>query len=134
MRLTRSTAFKGICQLTNLAPQKYKFDGIGKFSAVIVLRVLDKQPWGVWFTVGLPGKITFFILKKIFAYFASYGVVIANITIESVNEAIEKGHFDDALSDEVFKQINQGITPEQGEAIDNKVIDAFNKFATFGKL
>lgn len=117
-----------------LPPQKYKFDGFGKWNAIIVMRLLVATGWGVSLTTGLPGKITYWILKRVGSYMASYGVVLGNIGIERVEELIEKGNFDDSLSDEIFSELAKGVTPERGKEIDDKVIDAFDKFITFGKL
>lgn len=118
----------------SLPPQKYKFAGIGKFSAIVIMRVLAANPSTAALTIGIPGKITYWVLKKVTSYFASYGVVMGNIGIERVEEMIEKGKFDDSLSDEVFSKIASGVTPEEGQAIDQRVRDAFDQFVTFGKL
>ncbi len=117
-----------------LPPQKYKFDGIGKFSAIVIMRALAANPSTVALTAGLSGKIVYAVLKRVSSYFASLGVVMGNIGIERVEEIIQKGKFDDSLSDEVFSEINSGVTPERGKEIDQKVRDAFDDFVTFGKL
>lgn len=117
-----------------LPPQKYKFDGIGKFSAVMIMTSLAANPSTVALTTGIVGKIVYAFLKKATSYMASYGVVIANIGIERVDEMIEKGNFDDSLSDEVFSEINSGVSPERGAELDQAVRDALDQFATFGKL
>lgn len=114
--------------------QKYKFDGIGRFSAIIIMNVLRANPSTVALTTGIVGKIVYAVLKRASSYFASHGVVMGNIGIERVSEMIEKGRFDDSLSDEIFSELNSGVTPERGAEIDQKVRDAFDQFVTFGKL
>lgn len=88
-------------------------------------------------TTGFWGTVLFWILTKIFAFGASLGLVMVNVGIAEAETLNEMKDFDGTF-DEAFKLINgrpnSKLTPEEGNAIDNKVIAVFRKFAVFGKL
>lgn len=69
-------------------------------------------------------------------WMADKGLIILNIAAADINTIAEKESFDGSF-DEAFKEIHESkdrLTPEQKKAIDDKVIFAFRKFATFGEL
>lgn len=87
-----------------------------------------------WLTTGLVGKITFWFLTKFTEWLASNGLIILNIGVANVQTLIEKSAFDKTF-EEAFKAIHGNpdrLTEEQKKSIDDKVISAFRKFASFG--
>lgn len=117
---------------------KYRFEGIGEKSAIVAMAALASSPLA-WFTVGVQGKITFFILKMVFMGAASIGLVVLNVGIAKVETMIEKNGFDGSWesAEKLIREIKeQGreLTDEEKKRIDDPVRAAFRKFARFGRM
>lgn len=115
--------------------RKYKFEGIGKASATATFVALASTPLAK-LTQGFVGKILYALLTLFFSGLASVGLVVLNIGIAKVETLLEQKDFDGSF-DEAFKIINAKggkLTQQEIAEIDSKVIDAFRKFAVFGKL
>ncbi len=87
-----------------------------------------------WFTNGLAGEITFWLLQQFSMWMADKGLIILNVAAADINTISEKNDFDGSF-DQAFKEIHENedrLTPEQKKAIDDKVIKAFRQFAAFG--
>ena len=114
--------------------EKYDFEGIGSASAAGIIALLAANPYTSFLTVGLSGKILYWVLKKFFVALASMGLVLLNVGAEQIATAIDKSGFDGSL-DNAYKIIDQlqasghGLTPEQIKAIDDPVIAQFQRFA-----
>lgn len=122
----------------SLLSSKHKLDGIGEASASAVLASLAVNPSTLFLTVGVSGKITFFILSKIFSGFASMGLVVLNVGGERLITAFDKVGFDGSLetADKLIEEIrNTGrdMTSEEIKNIDDGVIKQFRKFAKIGR-
>ncbi len=114
---------------------KHKFKGIGKAGALLMFAGLAASPFAV-ITNGIAGKITFWLLEQLSMWMADKGLIILNIGAAKINTLSEQQDFDGSF-EQAFKEIhenNDRLTDEQKKAIDDKVISAFRKFATFGEL
>jgi ABC-type transport system involved in cytochrome c biogenesis permease subunit len=117
------------------AATKYKFDGIGKAGAVATFAAMAMTPYAA-ITQGFWGKILFVFLEWFYSCLASVGLVVLNIGVANVETLIEQSEFDGSFED-AFKIINAKggkLSDAEKAAIDNKVIAAFRKFASFGRL
>ncbi len=117
---------------------KYEFEGIGAVSATAAMVALAGSPLKA-LVAGPLGRIVFFALKLFFMAAASKGLILVNVGIADVRTIMEQGGFDGSWSaaEKAIKKIkDQGreLTSAEIKAIDQPVIDAFRKFATFGKL
>ncbi len=112
---------------------KYTFEGIGDKSATAVMLLMSATGYGHWFTIGLQGSIIHFVLKLFFMWIASNGLVILNIGISNIQIWAEKGTYDGTM-DGAIKLVESkkgGLTDDEKKKIDDRVIAAFNKFASF---
>lgn len=115
---------------------KHKLDGIGAASASMVIAALSiSNPVLV---SGVPGKIIAWILSKFFSSLASLGLVILNVGAARVETLIDGKNFDGAYdSAEEFiaaiRNAGREMTPEEIKQIDDPVIDAFRKWASFAR-
>ena len=115
---------------------RYDFKGIKKLGAKGLALALSSTPWGAWL-VNTPFISTFtnLLLELIVNWLANEGLIILNIAAIQVSGEMDQKQFDDAMS-EAFKIIEfpgAKLTPEQMKEIDDKVIEAFRKFAVFTK-
>lgn len=111
---------------------KYKFEGIGSTSATLTLALMSSSPLA-WFTVGIQGRFTYWLLKWLYMGLASRGLVVLNIGVAKVTTIAEQIEFDGSM-DEAFRIINErkgSLSAAEVKAIDDKVISAFRRFATF---
>lgn len=116
----------------------YKFTGIGEASASVILAVLMSNPATAYLATGLMGKITFFICKIFSMWLASIGLIVMNVGEAKLATIIDAGKFDDSwdTAENLIKKIRdtgRDLTPEEIKEIDDAVIVAFKKFATFGR-
>lgn len=114
------------------------FWGIGEASAAVVMAVLGANPALAVFSSGFLGRVVFFILKIFFAFLAKLGLIVLNVGAAKLQTVIAAGDFDGSW--ETAEQIISGIrstgrdlTPDEITTIDQPVIDAFRKFASFGR-
>ena len=116
-----------------LPNQKYDFSGIGKGSALLLFTALAAGS-GAFLTQGIVGSVIFWLATKFFSYMASLGLILVNVGVANVQTLSQQKEFDGTF-DDAFRIINsKKITKEEGDAIDNKVIAVFRKFARFGEL
>lgn len=118
--------------------QKYDFSGIGSASAVMVLTALAANPGTAFLTTGLSGKIVAWILTKFFSSLASMGLVVLNIGASRVETLVDGKRFDGSwdTAEELIAAIRSSgreMTPEEVKAIDDPVIAAFRKWASFAR-
>jgi len=116
-----------------LPSQKHKLDGIGSVTATSVMALLEAYPPTKFLTVGVLGKITYAILKRLFSFMASGGLVSLNLGAEKILGAIEKHDFDGSWESaqkiiDAIRSTGRDLTPEEIVTIDNGVIEAFRKF------
>lgn len=112
---------------------KNKFEGIGSASASLTFALLAGSPLA-WLTLGIQGKITFWILKQIYMRLADKGVIVLNIGAAKVSTLVERSDFDGSF-DSAFEIINKrkgNLSDAEIKAIDDKVISALRKFTDFG--
>ena len=82
--------------------------------------------------------ISNFLLTGIFSALASVGLVILNVGAAAVENLIDQHNFDGSFDTaeklvDSIRQTGKAITPEQAKAIDDPVIAAFRKFASFAR-
>lgn len=110
---------------------KHKLEGIGEAGAILMMSTLATSfPLA---TTGLQGKILFILLKIFHMALASAGLIVVNIGVAKVETLIEHKDFDGSF-DKAFEIINKKkgqFTDEEAKKIDDAVIDAYRKFATF---
>ena len=115
--------------------QKHTFNGIGKGGATLVFLAFASSPALSWLTQGAVGKVIFWLLTKAGSWGASQGLVIGNIGVAKLEVIGELADYN-SVFDEAFKTINSAkgkLTDEQIKAIDQTVMDAFDKFSDFNK-
>ncbi len=117
---------------------KHDLSGIGGASAAAIMVVLAANPSTLFLTVGIQGKIIYWILEKIFTRLASSGLVILNVGAEKIDIALDKVHFDGSMdsAEKLIAEIRKTgreLTPEETKAIDEKVFIAFRKFAKISR-
>ena len=87
---------------------------------------------------GIPGKIIQWVLTKSFSMLASLGLVILNVGAARVETLVDGKNFDGAYdSAEEFiaaiRATGRDMTPEEIKKIDDPVIVAFRKWASFAR-
>lgn len=115
---------------------KYDFKGIQKYGAMGLTMALASTSWGAFLVTkwGLK-NITDVLLEWFVNWLANKGLLVLNLGAIYVEGEWDQKAFDSSI-DEAFKQIQSSegkLTPEQMKAIDDKVIEAFRKFAVFTK-
>lgn len=118
---------------------KYKYEGIGETGAAIIMAGLAANPSTVIFTQGILGKIIFFISKLFCMYLASLGLIMLNVGAANLETIIDGGDYDGSWekADQIMNQIKERgreLTDDEVKQIDQGVIDAFRKFASFGRV
>jgi len=116
----------------------YRFTGIGEASAAMVMASLLSNPATAAFATGIQGKVIFFILKIIFMLLASLGLIVLNVTAAKLETIITADKFDGSFdsAERIIKSIRdtgREMTEKEVKDIDQPVIDAFRKFASFGR-
>lgn len=109
------------------------FSHIGDLFSAIILAALQATPFA-FLTYGPQKKIVSFLLSKAISWLASRGVILLNIGAENVQIAVARSNFDGTMESairlvEEIRRRGETMAPEQIEAIDKEVIEAFRKFA-----
>lgn len=117
---------------------KHKFSGIGAASTSAVFVALASNPATAFLTVGIPGKILSWILIKFFSALASCGLVLLNVGAARIETLVDGKNFDGAWdSAEEFiaaiRNTGRELTPAEIKKIDDPVIAAFRKWASFAR-
>lgn len=104
----------------------------------MVLASLAANPATVFLTTGVPGKLLFALLSRIFSSLASMGLILLNVGAERLLTAVDKIGYDDSwdTADKLIEEIRKtgrDLTPEEIKSIDEDVIKQFRKFAKLGK-
>ncbi len=104
----------------------------------MVIAALSSNPSMLFLTKGILGKFTFLVLKILFMYLASIGLIALNVGAEKLKTISDADNFEDSFTnaEAMIKKIRDAgneLTPEQIAEIDNGVIDAFRKFAKLAK-
>lgn len=120
-------------------PKFYKFRGIGGASASIIMAGLASNPATVFLTQGFVGKLVFLFFKFICMVLASFGLIVLNVGAAKLETVLAEEDYDGSYesAERIIKKIReQGreLTDEEIKAIDTPVIDAFRKFAGFGRV
>ncbi len=108
---------------------KYQFKNIGKASAVATFAALAvSYPPFLAFSQTFGGKCVFTVLCWLYTGLASIGVIVLNVGVDYIKTVAEKNQFDGTM-ESAIKSVEQGnLTPQQGAAIDDSVIQAHNNF------
>lgn len=108
---------------------KYNFPGIKKAGARTLQFVLASTAWGAAL-LKTPFK---YLLDLGAAWCAEWltnrGIVLINLTIITKDGIVDQAGFDSAMDEALEKVKIPGLTIEEKKAIDEKVRDAFRKFA-----
>lgn len=116
-----------------------KFDVIGEVSAVIVLTALRANPSTTFLATGILGKLTHAFLKLFFSHLASTGLIVLNVGAARLSVIIDEENYDGSIeqAEKLIKKIRDSgreMSEDEIKAIDQSVIDAFRKFASFGRV
>lgn len=117
---------------------KYHFDGIGSASASVIMAALGANPSTTFLTAGLPGRIVFWIAKYFCMLLANSGLIVLNVGAAKIQDIIDEGNFNESwdTAENIINKIRdtgKEMTDEEIKAIDQPVIDAFRRFASFGR-
>jgi len=117
---------------------KYKFWNIGEASASVIMAMMIANPQTAIFAQGFLGKILFFVFKIFCTYLANLGLIVMNVTAAKIETISDAGNFDESwnTAENLIKRIRdtgRELTEAEMKEIDDAVIVAFKKFATFGK-
>ena len=111
---------------------KYDFKGIKKYGAMALSTALASTPWGGWIVKTWGVRHIFDILAEWAVNWAvNNGLVVLNIAAIKVEGKWDQDAFDKAMDDALAAVDTGNLTPEQGKALDEKVIAAFKRFAAF---
>lgn len=118
---------------------KYKFEGFGETGAAMIMAALALNPATVFLTQGFLGKIVFFIAKYFCMLLASNGLIVMNLGAAKISVLLDEHNYDGTWekAEEILKKIRdtgRELTDEEIKDIDAPVIDAFRKFASFGRV
>jgi len=118
---------------------KYKFSGLGETGAAIILAALALNPATLFLTQGFLGKIVFIFAKYFCMILASCGLIVMNVGAARIQVLLDEGNYDGSWekAEELLKKIrDQGreLTDEETKKIDDDVINAFRKFASFARV
>jgi hypothetical protein len=118
---------------------KHKFDGIGQTAASIIMAGLAANPSTAILASGFLGKVMFIIFKYICMMLANLGLIVMNVGAEKLETIVAAGDFDGSWekAEEMLNKIRQEhreMTPDEIKKIDDGVITAFRKFASFGRV
>ena len=121
-----------------LPKQKHSLDGIGSASAAGIMAALLTNPATAGFAASIGGRILNYILTGLFSWLASAGLVLMNVGAENLMTAIDKHSFDGSMESaekliDAIRASGRELTPEEIKSIDDKVKEAFRKFAKIGK-
>lgn len=107
---------------------KYKFEGIGKLNATVVFMWLAQNV--PFLTVGIAGKIVWYLLVQVGSGLASTGVVLMNVGVAKLEVIAERDDFKGTIEEMIglVDQIGPDMTKEKADEIDNHVIDVVRKF------
>jgi len=118
---------------------KHKFSGIGATGASVIMAGLAANPATLFLTQGFLGKVVFLFLKYFCETLANAGLIVLNIGAARMETMSDEKYFDGSweTAEELIQKIrNEGrdLTDEEIKAIDDEVIIALRRFASFGKL
>jgi hypothetical protein len=118
---------------------KHKFEGIGETTAAIIMAGLAANPSTLFLTQGILGKIVFRVSKYFCMMLANLGLIVMNLGAAKIEVLVDEGNYNGSWeqAEELLKKIRdqgRGITDEEIKDIDAPVIDAFRKFASFGRV
>lgn len=124
-------------QLGNAA-DKNRFEGIGAASAKAVLALFASSPSTAFLSTGITGRIASWFISGLFSKMASVGLVIMNIGAAKVETLIDGNKFEGTLDSaealiKAIRDTGRDLTPEEIVSIDDPVIAAFRKWASFGR-
>lgn len=114
---------------------KYDFKGIKKYGAQGLLVALSSTAWGAFLMKwGFQGAFEI-SLQWLTNWLANQGLIVFNIGAMTVENEFDQKAFDremnKALAEVELKNVI--LSPAQQKAIDDKVIEAFRKFAVISK-
>lgn len=111
---------------------KYDFVGLKKYGALALATALSSTPWGSWVVTTWGVRHIFDLLAEWAVNWAvNNGLMVINIAAINVEGKWDQAAFDRAMDDALGQVERGGLTPAQIKEIDEKVIQAFRKFAVF---
>lgn len=118
---------------------RHRFEGIGEASAAIILAGLSANPSTAFLAAGIIGKLVFFVAKIFCMMLANMGLIVMNVGAAKLQVILDEKNFDGSWeqAEALIKKIRdtgRELTDEEIKSIDEPVIDAFRKFASFGRV
>lgn len=85
-------------------------------------------------TIGFWGKITHWILSRLYTWLASNGLTLLNVGIANVQVASQKSDWEAAIMEAwaIVDNKTKELSDAEKKKIDDKVRSAHRKFASFG--
>lgn len=108
---------------------KYNFPGIRKAGATALKAVLALTTWGAWLLKSPFEPVIDLTAEWFSEWLANKGLVIINLGAIYVSGEFDQSKFDSAMDQALDAAKAPGLTEAEKEAIDEKVRDAFRKFA-----
>lgn len=117
---------------------KHRLEGIGSASAAVIMVALAANPQTTFLTIGILGKIVFFVFKLVCMFLANIGLIVMDVGAAKLEVIIDEENFEEGWdrAENLIKRIRatgRELTDEEIAAIDGPVIDAFRKFASFAR-
>ena len=97
------------------------------FAVDLLVKYLLVGMTGFW------GGVLGFLLVPLFNWLAKKGVYFIDVGTANIRTNMDKKTWEKVNGDS-YAQVEQGVTPEQGEAIDNGFIKAFDNFTVFKRV
>lgn len=116
-----------------MAEVKHDFPGIAKFNATLIFTALASSSGLAFLTTGVLGRITYKALEMFGNWLANQGLALGNIGYDNIVIAAQEFNYEqvfDTVLYEILKEKNP-LSPEKRKELDDKVIIAFRKFASF---
>lgn len=109
---------------------KYDFPGIQKAGMAGLKALLASFTWGAAFLAGPFKFIPDMVFEMLLNWLASEDLIVLNIGAIYIDGHFDQASFDKSI-EEGLTRVKKGVTPEQGKAIDDAVIEAFRKFVPY---
>lgn len=107
---------------------KYDFPGFKELGRDGGRALFLSTPWLSW----VPGPIRDLFTRALAEWLANKGLVLVNGLAYEIGGSIDSNKLASALSGGITR-VDAGVTPEEGEAIDNAVMEAADDAIPYGR-
>jgi hypothetical protein len=112
---------------------RHQFSGIGDKSATLTMMLVAATPLN-FLAIGFWGRITHWILSRLYMWLASNGLVLINVEVSKIQVAAQKSDWEAALKEAwaIVDNKTKDLSNAEKKKIDDRVRKAHRRFASFG--